>query len=380
MPTQAPMATFQGIEVPATAVNAAAFFALTRRRQLAETSRTFAGLGATDNVELRKADILASARVRFSGSVVIAGTTVRPTYAWPYNLLKRLQFKAAGVSGLIDCSGLELKAREIMRENATDRGVSQTVGAATVTQGTLSKASEKWGIAPNAAAAAGTYDVELEWIVPIAEDEVDLAGAIFAQTTAQDLVLSFDWNTPADLFTGTDDTNTATLTGKLIVEPTRFSIPATNTLILPDLSLFHYLVASRTVAISNGSNRVQLAGQGSNKQLLRVYGRVLSGATPAPLAMSDDNFGNLTWSYGSNEIPETYAGGTSMRMAMEDNYGSDVAGVWGFFSHEFAVKNAFRDSVNMGQTAELSIGLDIPTGVTLTSPALEYVQESMVQA
>jgi hypothetical protein len=380
MPTQAPVATFQGIEVPATAINPAAFFALTRRRQLAETSRTFAGLGFTDNVPLRKADILTSARVRFSGSITIVGTTVRPTYAWPYNLLKRTQFKAAGVSGLIDCSGLELKAREIMRENATDRGVKQTIGSATVTQGTLSKASENWGVAPNAVATAGTYDVELEWIVPIAEDEVDLAGAIFAQTTSQDLVLSFDWNTAADLFTGTDGSNTATLTGKLIVEPTRFSIPATDHLILPDLSLFHFFVASRYVAISNGPNRVPLAGQGSNKQLLRVFGRVLSGSTPAPLAMSDDNFGALTWSYGSNETPETYAGGTSMRLAMEDNYGSDVAGVWGFFAHEFAVKNAFRDSVNMGQTSELSIGIEIPTGVALTSPALEYVQETMVQA
>ena len=57
-----------------------------------------------------------------------------------------------------------------------------------------------------------------------------------------------------------------------------------------------------------------------------------------------------------------------------------MAGVWGIASHEFSIINQFRDVVDMGQTSELRLASVIQNGVVLTSPVLEYVQETVFSA
>lgn len=380
----APAAVFQGIEVPAEAVNPDAFYALTRRRRDTEYAGTFAGLGASDAVELRKADILAGIRIRFVGTVTTTGTAVTPTMRWPYDLIRGVRFTANGQSNLINVSGLKLKARDMMRDVGTDRGVERSVSSNTVIHGTLSKASEEWGVNPGEAAAAATFDVELCWDVPIAEDPRDLMGAIFAQTSSQDLVLNIDWNDEMTLFSGVAAGHTVAVAGKLIVETEKYSIPSVNGhLVVPDLSLFHSLIETRQAGtLSTGANEIRLSGQGAGRQLLRVFYQIWngSGATLAPLAVDGDHYGPQGWLYGSNERPETFHDGMSMRQVNEDYYGSDIAAVWGFLAHEYNVVNAFRDSVDMGQTAELRLLISIASGASLTSPAIEYVQETMFVA
>lgn len=375
--------TFQGIEVPAESVNPKAFFALTRRHRTVEYNKPFAGLGFTDTVELRKSDIIAGLHVRFSGQLVVALTsgTVKSSMRWPYDLVKAFRFTANGQSNLINVSGLKLKAHRVMKIKADDRGVSQTVGAATVTQGTLSTGSESWGVAAGATLSAGTYDVELDWFVPIADDENDLAGAIFAQTSAMDLTLSIDYEQTGNLFPVTGD-GTATLTGNTMVTTEKFSIPTIGgNFVLPDLSMFHGLIQTRASnVLANGDNELRVIGQGAGKQLLRMFYQVWNGASPVPLVANATNYGPQGWRYGSNETPELYADGRSMRQQNERDYNSDIGAVWGFLCHEFAAVNAFRDSVDMGQTSELRLYSNIPSGVSLSSPAIEYVQETMFSA
>jgi hypothetical protein len=43
-------------------------------------------------------------------------------------------------------------------------------------------------------------------------------------------------------------------------------------------------------------------------------------------------------------------------------------------------ENAFRDAVDMGTTSELRLVIGVQSGVTVTNPALEYVQETIFQA
>lgn len=376
----AQVVTFQGIEVPAESVNPTAFFSLTRRHRNIEYARTFAGLGQTDTIELKKSDIISAIRVRFVGSLVIVGGATT-TMRWPYDMAT-MRFTANGQSNIINCSGLKLKAREFMGEQVSDRGVAQTVGAATVTQGTLSKSSESWGVGAGAAIAAGTYDVELEWLVPVAEDMKDLTGSIFAQTSTMDLNLNIDWQNANTLWTlaGGD---TATLTGMVIVESEKYSIPVVGgNFVIPDLSLFHSLISTRySNSLSSGENELRLVGQGAGKTLLRLLYQTWNGNAPqTPLAANAANYGRQSWRYGSNETPESYADGTSMRHVNEDEYGSDIGAVFGFLAHEFAVSNAFRDVVDMGQTSELRLVTTIQDSVDLVNPVVEYVQETIYAA
>lgn len=378
----APVTTMQGVPVQPDTINNARFQALTRRKREPEVVRPFAGIGGFDVLPIRKSDIMSRIRIRFSGQLVVTvpSGTAATTAAWPYNLIKNVKLQANGQSNLIDASGAALKAREFMTNpDMTDRGVVRTVGGATVNQGTLSKATENWGVGSNSTVTAGTYPVEIDWLLPVAEDDKDLTGVIFCQTSSMDINAQVQWANAADVFTLTGGA-TAVLTGNVVMEVEKFSIPVVGgQMVLPDMSLFHSLVQTQITSISAGKNEPRLIGQGAGKQLLRLYYRVLNGAVPAPLPVTAANYGLQQWIYGTNENPESYQDGLSLRLQNELDYGQDIGAVWGYLCHDFASANGFRDSVDMGQTSELRLGVTLQN-IALTSPVLEYVQETVFAA
>lgn len=383
----APTRTMQGIAVPAESVNPDLFFELTRRHRTPEKNLSYGGGGTTQVVELRKADILGSLSLRFVGSLVIAGAVAATasTAQWPLGIAG-VRFTANGQSNLINTGqrGLKhLRARDLMRNSdQTDRGISQVFGGAAKTQGTMAYAHESWGVGSNTTGLAnGTYPIDLTFPIPIAEDERALLGAIFLQTSTSDLTLSIDEAPLTDLFAANGAT--ITLTGTWQVEATRFSIPIgpNGQIVIPNLNVFHSIIGSRVAnGISNGENELRIIGQGAGKSLLRVYGQVLNGSPAVPLAMNATNFGALAWRYGNNETPDSFLDGSSMRADMERRYNSDLGALWGYWCHDFANENVFRDTVDMSTTAELRLVKTIQSGVALTSPAVEYVTETVFLA
>lgn len=381
------MRYLQGIAVPASSVRPEEFFARTRRKITAERTPTpYAGLGRSDYVPIKKSDILGELLIRVTGTVTIGGTVgaISSTARWPYDLLRSVQFQANGQSNLVNCSGAKLKVRDLLKKSdLTDRGVAQSIAGVTRSQGTLAQASEAWGVGQRAAAiAAGNYDFDLEWVVPVAEDMVDLPGAIFCSTSSTDLALNLNWAQESEIFTNAGG-GTVVVAATLSVVATKFSIPigADGQLVVPDLSLFHSFIESRDVAVSNGDNETRLAGQGVGRSVLRIIQQVWSGAAGAsvPLAVNRTNFGKISWRYGGNETPDEYLDGSIMRMINERQCNSDI-GLAGFAVHEFASENAFRDVVDLGTTSELRLAYNIPNAVALVAPAIEYVQESVFRA
>jgi len=383
--TAAPARYMQGIAVPASSVNPREFFERTRRSIQTEVARAYAGLGQQDVVELKKTGIVAGIILRFDGSLTTVNGTgaVATTARWPHDILRQVKLTANGQSNIINCSGGKLKAREFMaRGDINDRGVEQQVNGVTVRQGTLSQACESWGVGSRATAIApGTYDVDLSWFVPVAEDQVDLSGAIFAATSSTDLTVNIDWATAAELFTLTG-TATAALAGNVQATAVRYSVPlgADGQIVVPDLSVFHSLIQHRYTGIATGVNEPRLVGQGAGKTMLRAFGQLWNGAVPVPVPMHEDNFGRLAWRFGGNETPDEYADGQIMRYVNERQYGCDIGGIQGFFSHEFASENALRDVVDLGTTSEWRYVFDVLPAVALVNPALEAVTESIFVA
>lgn len=375
----------QGIAVPSSSVNPHEFFLRTRRKVQTEASKTYAGLGGQDVFELKKTDILAGLFIRFDGTVTSTpgGGSVATTARWPYDLIRQVRFTANGQSNIINVSGAKLKAREFMaKSDATDRGITQSVAGAAVTQGTLSQACESWGVGSRATAiGAGNYDVDLSWFLPIAEDQVDLAGAIFAQTSSTDLTVTIDWATPAELFTLAGGA-TASVAGVVQVVALRYSIPlgADGQIVVPDLSTFHSLIQSRHTGLAGGENELRLVGQGAGKTLLRTFSQLWNGAVAAPVPVTEDNFGKIAWRFGGNETPDEYADGQVLRYLNERQYNTDLGGVHGFFAHEFAAENAFRDAVDLGTTSEWRQVVSILPAVNLNNAALEVVAETIFAA
>jgi hypothetical protein len=381
----APQTFMQGIAVPAEAVNPGLFFDLTRRHIQIEKQVPYVGQ-AQEVFVLRKSDILSSLSVVFTGRVVIAnGTgTTRTTSRWPYDLIKAARFNANGVSNLINASGLKMKIRDVMkRADLSDRGVLQTVGGVARTQGTLARASESWGVGSNTTTLAnGTYDVELEWTIPIAEDEHDLAGAIFLQSSTADLTLELSFeNVLGGLFVTTGDAVAPALTGNIQVISTKFAIPVENgQMVVPDLSFFHSLIQNRYTALQNGEQEIPVVGQGAGKMLLRAYYQVYNGSPTAPLAMTSANFGKQMWRFATSETPDEFFDGNHMRKDQERRYNCDVGALWGVGCHDFVHENARRDAVDLGTTSELRLVTTIQNGVTLSNAGLEYVTETLFTA
>jgi hypothetical protein len=394
--TAVPTQVMQGIEVPQTSVNPAAFFAATRRLAFQVKGGAFAGLGNTDNVPVTQVGIISGLTIRFVGSLVVTlgGGTAATTRRWPYDLIRAVRLSANAQSNLINVSGNKLKAREIMsRGDLSDRSVSRGVGGASPgtakTNGTLSLNSENWGVGSGVTAIPGaptTYTVELSWFVPIAFDQVNLLGAIFAQTSATDLNLAIDWAPASDLFVLTGAA-TAVLTGSYQVEATVYSIPQgpNGDVIVPDLSVFHSLIQTRYATPSNGLNEIRLSGQGVGRKLLRVFGQLwnTAAALDGPVIPDDTTFGQVGWRYGGNDTPEIFPQGSGaagnghlIRQLNERQFNSDIANCFGFWCLDFASEHALRDAVDEGAATELRVLLEFPTSLTLSSPYVEYVQET----
>jgi hypothetical protein len=384
--TAAPTQVMQGIEVPASSLDPQAFFRLTRRLTITQKTFVYAGLGLTDNVPILQTGIVSGLNIKFSGSLVTTAATgaVATTARWPYDLIRAARFSANAQSNLINVSGQKLKARDIMaRGDLCDRGVVQAIGGAfpgtARTQGTLALNNEAWGVGSNVSAITpGTYPVELDWYVPVAFDNLNLLGAIFAQTSSTDLNLALDWAPATDLFVLTG-TATAVLTGTVVVAAVIYSIPLGphGEVVVPDLSAFHSLIQVRTATVSNGLNEIRLAGQGVGRQLLRVFWQFYSGAVPAPLPINAVNVGQIGWRFGGNDTPEVFTDGKSLSYFNERLFNNDLASFAGIAVLDFASENAFRDSIDEGTATELRLLHEVPQAVTLVSPFMEYVQETV---
>jgi hypothetical protein len=265
----------------------------------------------------------------------------------------------------------------------SDRGVTQSINNANVSQGTFAQACESWGVGSRQTAIAnGNYDLDLTWFVPIAEDQIDLQGAIFAQTSSTDLTLSIEWASSADLFTLAGG-GTAAVNATLQVTALRYSVPlgADGQIVVPDLSTFHSLIQTRHTNLANGENEIRLPGQGVGKTLLRTYSQLWNGAgVGVPVQLNEDNFGKMAWRFGSNETPDEFADGQILRFMNERYYNCDIGAVWGYWAHEFAVENAFRDTVDLGTTSEWRQVVNLASGLVLTNPAVEVVAESIYVA
>jgi len=382
----------QGVQTPATAVDPNVFAQYTRRIRFPMRSATaIAGLGASDQVQLKKTGVIAALEVRMAGSVVIGGTigTTTMSYEWPYNLVKAFKLTVNGQSTLIDARGLDVKVNEFMIDkNIDDRGVSQRVGSTTaITQGTLSLSHEDWGgtgaasnyMAPGTnVAAIGTYPIDLTYVVPVAANQVTLIGALFGQSQATNINLEVVYGSQTDLFSAVGASATVSFTGVTMdITGLAYTIPVVQGMtVVPDLSVLHGLSHVQNPITASGETEFYLAGTGNGRQLLRMFYNVYSSA--APLAHTATNFTTCAYKFGGNDTPETVANGSKLRAINERLYNTDIGKAWGFGCHDFASLLARRDIIDLGQTSDFRVVIGLAS--TPTSGAVHLTQETLFNA
>ncbi len=386
--TSAPT-SIQGVAVPALTVDPQTFFLATRRQRFPMRSLTnIAGIGSSDTVQLVQEGVVAGLEVRVTGTVTFGGTITGTTmsYDWPFNLVQNFQLSANGQSNLISCRGLSVRALEFMRNpRLDDSGVSGTFGSTAVTTGTLKLPTDNWGtvstnnLNPGATVPAiGAYVVDLTYFVPVTQEDQFLTGAIFAQSTATNLTLTSQWATQAQICTlGGSATFASSL--QWSVTGLVYSIPNVGgRFVVPDLSVYHQVAENRQSGLGQGGNQLQLVGSGAGRKLTRAWVNTYSGATPAPLAVTDANYNNIDWAYGGSTVPEAYASGTSMRAKNIREFGVDLGGNWGIAAWDFVNSNSLRDVVD--ESATNNLRLDIGLVNAPTSGYAQVVQEVLFAA
>ncbi len=385
------VAFVQGVQTPNTVVDPPTFAKATRRMRFAAQAPTpIAGLGTSNNVQLKKTGVVSQLEVRVYGDVVIGGTigTTTASYAWPYNLVRAFKLSVNGQSTLIDAQGLEVKANEYMaNKNLDDRGVAQRVGNATAfTQGTLSLSSEDWGgtgaaanyIAPGLSTAAiGTYPIELTYVIPVASDQVTLIGSIFGQSQATNINLEIVWSTQAQLFSAFGGAATLTTTAvNFDVTALAYSIPVVNNVtVLPDLSMLHGLNSYQQSVTASGPSEYLVPGTGAGRSLIRIYFNVYSGSVATPLAMTAANFSQLNYKFGANDVPEELPNGSKLRALNERAYNTDIGKLWGYGVWDYANMFVLRDLIDLGATSDFRLVIGLVS--TPTNGIVRICQETL---
>jgi hypothetical protein len=387
-----PNAFIQGVQTPAAVVAPELFAKLTRRMRFAAQSNTpIAGLGTSNQIQLKKTGVVAGLELRVSGSVVIGGTigTTTASWEWPYNLLQGIKLSVNGQSTLIDARGLDVKVNEYMSDReVNDRGVTQRVGNATaINQGTLSQSHEDWGgtgaaanfIAPGLnVAAAASYPVDLTYFIPVAADQVNLIGSIFGQSQATNINLELQWATQAQIFSAFGGAATLAVTGVVFdVTAIAYAIPVYDQkTILPDLSLLHGLNHWQQSVTSSGESEYNVPGTGAGRSLLRLFWNAYSSA--APLAVTAANYTTLAYKYGANDVPETLPNGSKLRAINERMYNTDIGKVWGYACWDFASQYALRDVIDLGTTSDFRTVIGLAG--TPTNGVIHFTQETLFAA
>lgn len=359
------VAYIQGVQTNDTVVDSTAFAQFTKRQRFPmKTSGAIAGLGTSDQIQLKKTGVVSALEVRIAGHVdVVVTGAVTPTWQWPYNLVKAFKVSINGQSTLIDAPGLALKVAEFAGDSdLNDRGVSRHIGSSTAdSQGTLSLSHEDWGT--NAAnylspavevGGAAAYTVDLTWLIPLAANQVNLIGSIFGQSQATNINVEVVYSSESELFTIAAGGSVDLSALKLDVTGIAYSIPVVNgKMIVPDLSQLHGLNTTMEPVTASGEKEYPLPGTGTGRKLLRMWWNLYSSG--APLAMTEANYSTCGYKYGGNVAPEAYPNGSKLRALNERQLNCDIGKHWGIGMWDFASQFALRDLIDLGETSDFRL-------------------------
>lgn len=328
-------------------------------------AKAWPGHGEKVSFPIDKTGIVSRLFVTFEGTLQGDGA-VAPTVeaAYPWNIAKRFQVTANGLSNLVYAEGIDMRVLERIRRGFFfDRETVITLPA-----------------------AATTVPIRLAWEIPLAFDE-SLVGSVYAQTEDTDMELEIQTETSANIWTA----HAPTVVGSFKVGVEFFSLPLDDSkegrkVIIPDIRQLHGVIGKDDALTTVGEHTVDLMRTGGI--LVRAFQR-FDNAYP--------DAGNLDigtyveahkFRYGSNVIP-TDEPGRAIRRENQHLYGDKIlpaadvdasitAGV-NVLIDDFVAANSVRDVIHLLGTTQPQLLNQIGAGAGLNAGAkVHTVQEHMV--
>lgn len=340
-------------------VDPAAFTQLTRPNVAPFSTQAHPGAGGTLRAQVPQVGVLSRLRMTFRGSLVVDTGGATALAEWPHGIIGSFLLSLNGQDKLFAVSGPDLHILRFARNPAyeEDADVAPAVGSI----------------------AAGTYDLEIGWEVPVAMDETSLVGAIYAQSSATIVSIEAVMAPLTALFS--DATDITSLDGTWTLEHRFYAVPrdpASGQLVIPDLSRLHSFVGVDVPITAAGDAPAPLIR--SAGQLTRLFTRTRKSTTaylsadPATAAASRIDSWRLE--YGGNERPFVYTPASSLFRQNNQHYGLGLP--YNALCLDLVRDNPTRDALLYQGTTELKCIQTVNSAASIATGAqVHLVQESL---
>jgi hypothetical protein len=357
--------------------NTTQFFQNTERNDIPQVSQPYPGFGTPADFRIPNVGVLASIRVVMKLTLVVGGTgAVTATYQWPWNVGKRFSLNANGQTQIISAEGNDLRARR----QRFFRNPREVVSTAPATDVTTAGVSQPIGDPTPGVIANGTYAVVLVYDLPIAHDDYEMAGSLYAQSDQNSLAWRLEAAAQSDLFSVAAG-GTVSLTGTVFWTTTVYDIPTADTqkgriVLLPDMSWIHGFLGTNQPFSNTGEVAIALIRTSGRLLCTYVYLDNGGAAIIDPLALTEVRF-----QYGGNRRPRTFNPPEQLIEKNTHDYNGRVLPKVGYFLLDNEVDNPLRDLVLPKGVTELQVVANIAAGTTLnTNSHAHFVEETMFKA
>jgi hypothetical protein len=343
-------------------INPAYFNALTSKTVFDPGNQTLPTFGNYFEIQLLQVGIVTKLRLLVVGTITTVGapTTIVPTIKWPWGLLDRVTVSGNGQNDFIACDGWDLTIRQRLQNRAL---------------------TDNWSFFPNdpllapfnVATAAQPFRLQFE--VPIAMDDITLIGSLYAQSEATNLTFRVAVASQADLFTIT--AGTLAIAATMFIEETIFEVPYDpqhkDTLVIPDLSVLHGLIANNAAIGAQTTADTQLYRiQGQLERLIWRQQDAQASVVFWPAA----SYTQAALIYGSNQTPYTFQPVDHLRVRNMVDARQVLPD--GIFAIDAIAENAARDQILLEGVTNLRLHTTYPAaGGPAATASLHFVQETL---
>jgi len=359
MPTGTGAVNLRNLPATKFAINPGLFNQLTSKTVFNPINFALPAFGNYVENQLLQVGIVSKLRLIVTGTITTVGapTTIVPTAKWPWGLLSRVTISGNGQNDFIACDGWDLRIRQITANRAFIDGVSFYPSNS--------------GLAPFALAGVASFLLQYE--IPVAMDDTTLIGSLYAQSEATNLTYRIQVESQVNLFTIT--AGTLAIAATVYLEETVYEVPYdpqhSDTLVIPDLTVLHGLVANDNAIGAQSSGTTNLYRiQGQLERLIFRQQDAAASTGFWPTA----NYSATQLLYGSNQTPYTFEPQNMLRIRNNIDYREVLPD--GIYVMDFVVENPARDQVLLEGVTNLRLFTQYGVNPAATS-SLHFVQETL---
>lgn len=360
MPTGTGAINLRNLPTTKYTINPPLFNALTSRVFFDPINFTLPTFGNYIQNQLLQVGIVGAINLIIAGTITSTGATVTitPTARWPWDLIS-VQISGNGQNNFVSCQGWDLYLRLLGANKAYVDGTSTYPSDPTASPFDV----------------AGAVAFTLCYRIPIAMDDTTLIGALYAQSEATNLTYRIQTGNSADLFNIA--AGSLAISATVFLEEEIYEIPYdpshADTLIIPDLTALHGLVANDNAVASQTQVDTQLFRINGQMERLFFYTVDKTDADIIFVPTATYNYSQLI--YGSNQTPYGFNPQTFLRWRNNRDY-RVILPADGVYVLDFVTDNPSRDQVLLEGITNLRLRTNYavaPTGGSY----VHFVQETL---